>query len=44
MKIWQGHAYFDDRLFILDLQKATKGKQAFWAVATRRNVQVFPPR
>lgn len=44
MNLWQGQAYFDDRVFILDLQQATKNGQSVWAVTTRRNVQGFPPR
>jgi hypothetical protein len=44
MNIWQGQTYFDDRVFILDLQKATKAGKIVWAVTTRRNVQGFPPR
>lgn len=44
MKFWQGQPYFDDRVFILDLQQATKNGQSVWAVTTRRNVQGFPPR
>ena len=44
MRQWEGQMYFDDRLFILDLQPATKAGQAVWAVTTRRNVRGFPPR
>jgi hypothetical protein len=44
MKLWQGQVYFDDRLFILDLQRATKNGQPVWAITTRRNVKGFPPR
>ena len=43
MKLWQGQMYFDDRLFILDLQQATKNGKTVWAVITRRNVKGFPP-
>ena len=43
MKLWQGQAYKDDRLFILDLHQASKGKETVWAVATRRNIDGFPP-
>jgi len=43
MKLWQGHVYKDDRLFILDLQKARKGQRTVWAVTTRRNIEGFPP-
>jgi hypothetical protein len=35
--------YRDDRVFILDLQLATKGVRKVWAVTTRRNVDGFPP-
>lgn len=44
MKLWQGKTYHDDRLFILDLQRATKNGQSVWAITTRYNVQGFPPR
>lgn len=44
MKLWQGQMYLDDRLFILDLQEATKAGRTVWAVTTRRNVTGFPPR
>ena len=44
MKIWQGDIYLDDRLFVLDLQSATKSGRPVWAVTTRRNVEGFPPR
>jgi hypothetical protein len=43
MKLWQGLAYLDDRLFILDLQQAVKKGQNVWVVTTRRNVKGFPP-
>jgi hypothetical protein len=43
MVLWQGAVYRDDRLFILDLQPATKGDRQVWAVTTRRNVEGFPP-
>ena len=43
MKRWEGEVYLDDRLFILDLHQATKGKHDVWAVTTRRNIQPFPP-
>jgi hypothetical protein len=35
--------YRDDRLFILDLQLASKGDRQVWAVTTRRNTDGFPP-
>ena len=41
--MWQGQIYLDDRLFILDLQKAQKGDREVWAVTTRRNIEGFPP-
>lgn len=44
MNLWQGQVYFDDRLFILDLQQAKKGDREVWAVTTRRNIKGFPPR
>lgn len=44
MKLWQGQLYFDYRLFILDLQRATKNGQPVCAITTRRNVKGFPPR
>ena len=44
MKTWQGQEYLDDRVFILDLQSATKAGRKVWAVTTRRNVKGFPPR
>lgn len=44
MKLWQGQIYFDDRVFILDLQRATKNGQDVWAIVTRRNVEGFSPR
>ena len=44
MKTWQGQQYLDDRVFILDLQPATKAGRKVWAVTTRRNVKGFPPR
>jgi len=44
MTLWQGQIYLDDRLFILDLQQATKNGQRVWAITTRYNVQGFPPR
>lgn len=55
MKLWDGEMYLDDRLFILDLQQATKGKftldlqqlgkgkRDVWAVTRRRNTKSFPP-
>jgi hypothetical protein len=43
MVLWQGTMYQDDRVFILDLQLATKGDRKVWAVTTRRNVVGFPP-
>ena len=43
MKLWRGVLYKDDRLFILDLHLARKGKETVWAVTTRRNVEGFPP-
>ncbi len=43
MVLWQGAMYRDDRVFILDLQLATKGVRKVWAVTTRRNVDGFPP-
>ena len=43
MILWQGAMYRDDRVFILDLQLATKGVRKVWAVTTRRNVDGFPP-
>jgi hypothetical protein len=44
METWQGQQYLDDRVFILDLQPATKAGRQVWAVTTRRNVKGFPPR
>ena len=44
MKLWQGQLYFDDRMFILDLQQALKNGQPVWAITTRRNIEGFPPR
>ena len=44
MKTWQDQQYMDDRLFVLDLQPATKAGRSVWAVTTRRNVEGFPPR
>lgn len=44
MNLWQGQIYLDDRLFILDLQKATKDGKSVWAITTRRNIKGFPPR
>ena len=44
MNIWQGDIYHDDRLFILDLQLATKSGNRIWVVTTRRNIKGFPPR
>jgi hypothetical protein len=35
--------YRDDRVFILDLQLASKGDRQVWAVTTRRNIDGFPP-
>lgn len=43
MSFWQGQLYNDDRLFILDLQRAKKNGQPVWAVTTRRNSKGFPP-
>ena len=38
MLLWQGTMYRNDRVFIPDLQLATKGDRQVWAVTTRRNV------
>jgi len=35
MVFWQGTVYRDDRVFILDLQLASKGDRQVWAVTTR---------
>ena len=43
MVFWQGTVYRDDRVFILDLQVASKGDRQVWAVTTRRNIDGFPP-
>ena len=43
MVLWQGTIYRDDRVFVLDLQLATKGDRQVWAVTTRRNIDGFPP-
>jgi hypothetical protein len=43
MVFWQGTMYRDDRVFILDLQLASKGDRQVWAVTTRRNIDGFPP-
>ena len=43
MIFWQGTMYRDDRVFILDLQLASKGVRQVWAVTTRRNIDGFPP-
>ena len=43
MKNWEGRAYLDDRLFIIDLQRATKGDKTVWAVTALRNVKGLPP-
>ena len=43
MVFWQGTIYRDDRVFILDLQLASKGDRQVWAVTTRRNIDGFPP-
>ena len=43
MVFWQGTVYRDDRVFILDLQLASKGDRQVWAVTTRRNIDGFPP-
>ncbi len=43
MKIWGGRTYLDDRLFIIDLQRATKGDKTVWAVTALRNVKGLPP-
>jgi hypothetical protein len=43
MVFWQGNVYRDDRVFILDLQLASKGDRQVWAVTTRRNIDGFPP-
>ncbi len=43
MVLWQGTMYRDDRVFILDLQLASKGDRQVWAVTTRRNIDGFPP-
>ena len=43
MNLFQGQAYKDDRLFILDLQLAKKSGKPVWAVTTRRNIDSFPP-
>jgi len=43
MFFWQGRMYRDDRVFILDLQLASKGDRQVWAVTTRRNIDGFPP-
>lgn len=41
--LWQGEIFNDDRLFILDLQPAKKGKLDVWAVVTRWNSSGFSP-
>jgi hypothetical protein len=41
--LWDGKIHNDDRLFILDLQPATKGGKDVWAVVTRWNHEGFPP-
>ena len=43
MVLWHGTMYRDDRVFILDLQLASKGDRQVWAVTTRRNMDGFPP-
>jgi hypothetical protein len=43
MVLWHGTMYRDDRVFILDLQLASKGDRQVWAVTTRRNIDGFPP-
>lgn len=43
MYLWEGIAYKDDRLFILDLTQAKKDGKSVWAVVTRRNHDGFPP-
>jgi hypothetical protein len=43
MFLWHGTMYRDDRLFILDLQIASKGDKEVWAVTTRRNIEGSPP-
>jgi hypothetical protein len=40
---YEGRFYNDDRLFILDLSQATKGKERIWVVVTRRKYKGFPP-
>ena len=41
--LWDGKIFNDDRLFMLDLQPATKGREKVWAVVTRWNQKGFPP-
>lgn len=43
MHLYQGRAYNDDRVFILDLALTEKDTRTFWVVITRRNHEGFPP-
>ena len=43
MNLYEGRAYNDDRVFILDLVLTEKDCCTFWAVVTRRNHEGFPP-
>ena len=43
MRLWKGHWYHDDRLFVLDIVLAKKGSGRVWAVITRRNCTGYPP-
>jgi hypothetical protein len=43
MKLYDGRYYNDDRIFVLEMTRAKKGKTDVWAVITRRNCQGYPP-
>jgi len=43
MHLYEGMAYNDDRLFILDIAISEKDCRNFWVVVTRRNHQGLPP-